>query len=272
MGFFGTLQRGLARLAAFGSSHSAILYTVIGVTSGFGAVYTGIAVTPEVTREYDNEVAERERFGIPEMNAWEKFCFVAPSYIPTVLLFGTSSACFILNTLKEERTIATLAGLYSMSEKSFEEYREKVKEMFSSNKERKVRDAIAEDKAMAARNNKQIVYLTGNGEYLCLEAWTNTKFRSSQMAVERARIEIKDRLRDEMYISLQEVLDTMDVPIRTKTNEQGYEEPLIDRSDIGWTVDDDLEFIYTYTGDDNMEPMMVVTFQPPPHPDFNRMW
>ena len=271
MSVWGALKGGAAKLIAFGSEHSAVLFTVIGVTSGFGAVYSGIAVTPEVTRMYDNEVAERERFGYPPMTFLEKVQMIVPSYIPTFLLFGTSATCFILNTLKEERKIATLAGLYSMSEKSFEEYREKVKEMFGKNKESKVRDEIAVDHANRVRD--RIVYLTGNGDYLCLESWTNTKFRSSQMAIEQARIRIKDRLRDEMHISLEEVLQEMEVPVRTRTDPNtGFEEPLIDRSDIGWTVDDDLTFRYTYTGDDTMEPMMVITFEPPPHPDFNKYW
>lgn len=271
MGVWGAFTAGLTKVLAVCSEHSAILFTVIGVTSGFGAVYTGIAVTPEVTREYDNEVAERERFGIPPMTAWEKFKLIAPNYIPTVFLFGTSATCFILNTLKEERKIATLAGLYSMSEKSFEEYREKVKEMFGKNKENKVRDAVAVDHANRARD--KVVYLTGNGDYLCLEAFTNTKFRSSQLAIEQARIRIKDRLRGEMSISLEDVLNEMEVPVRMREDPHtGLLEPLIDRSDIGWTVDDDLEFRYTYTGDDTMEPMLVISFEPPPHPDFNRFW
>lgn len=267
MSVWSSFQRGLTRLVAWGSAHSATLYTIIAVTSSFGAVYTGIAVTPEVTRKYDNEVEERERLGYPPMNGWEKFRLVVPSYIPTVLLFGTSAACIILNTLKEERKIATLAGLYSMSEKSFEEYRDKVKEMFGERKENKVRDGVAEDHANRARN--QVICLTGNGDYLCLEAFTNSIFRSSQLSIEQARIRIKDRLRSEMTISLEEVLEEMDAPVRVNYNaDTGFYEPIIDRSDIGWTVDDDLEFVYTYTGNDNMEPMLVITFSPPPHPDF----
>ena len=71
-----------------------------------------------------------------------------------------------------------------------------------------------------------------------------------------------------MYISLEEVYDEMHLPVRI--NQKG--EPMIDRSDIGWTQDDDLQFIYTYAPDNNGEPMMVITFYPSPHPDFNRLW
>lgn len=266
MGFLTALETGAKGLILWGQANSAALYTAIGVGSGLGSVISGIAVTPENTRKLDNEAAERERLGYPEMTFWEKVRMIGPSYIPCVLLFGTSATCFVLNTLKEERKIATLAGLYSMSEKSFAEYRDKVKDMFGKRKEEKVREGIAEDQSRRARN--QIVYVTGNGNYLCLEAWTNTQFRSSQQAIESARIRIKDRLRSDMYISLEEVLYEMEVPVRL--DDDGH--PLIDRSDIGWTVDDDLEFNYTYCGDDNMEPMMVITFMPAPHPDFNRYY
>ena len=211
------------------------MYTAIGVSSGLGSVIAGIAATPENTRKLDNERDERIRLGIPEMTFWEKAKMVGPSYIPCVLLFGTSAACFILNTLKEERKIATLAGLYSMSEKSFEEYREKVKDLFGERKESKVRDEIASDKAKLATSNSVAYIYTGDGDYPCLDAWSNTKFR---------------------------------LPLRR--GQDGM--PLIDRSDIGWTQDDDLQFIYTYTGDSNGEPMMVITFYPAPHPDFNKLW
>lgn len=268
MGILTTLQEGASRLILWGHAHSAALYTAVGVSSGLGAIISGIAVTPENTRRLDNEKAERERLHEPPMTFWEQFKMVAPSYIPCVLLFGTSATCFILNTLKEERKIATLAGLYSMSEKSFEEYRNKVKELFGERKEAKVRDGVAIDKANAAVCNSAAYIFTGDGNYPCLDAWSNTKFLSNQITIEKARIAVLDRIRSEMYISLEEVYEEMHLPIR-RGNDGGY---LIDRSDIGWTQDDNLQFYYTYTGDQNGEPMMVITFYPSPHPDFNRLY
>ncbi len=262
------LQDGATKLIMWGHAHSAALYTAVGVSSSLSAIIFGIAVTPENTRKLDNERDERARLGIPEMTFWEKARMIGPSYIPCAGLFGISAACFILNTLGEERKIATLAGLYSMSEKSFEEYRNKVKDMFGDRKEVKVRDEIAVDHAKLANMNQTAYIYTGDGDYPCLDAWSNTKFRSSQIAIEKARIAILDRIRNEMYISLEEVYDEMHLPLRL--NQKG--EPLIDRSDIGWTQDDDLQFFYTYTGDSNGEPMMVITFYPSPHPDFNRLY
>lgn len=267
MSFLSTLQDGATKLILWGHAHSSALYTAVGVSSGLGAVISGIAVTPENTRRLDNERDERARLGIPEMTFWEKAKMIGPSYIPCALLFATSATCIILNTLKEERKIATLAGLYSMSEKSFEEYREKVKEMFGERKESKVRDEVAADKARLCGD--QTVYIsTGDGNYPCLDAWSNTKFRSSQIAIENARIAILDRLRQEMYITLEDVYYEMHLPVRRNTD--GL--PMVDRSDIGWSQDDHLEFHYTYQPDSNGEPMMVITFYPSPHPNFNKFW
>ena len=268
MGVLSTLHDGATRLLLWGKAHSAALYTAIGVSSGLGAIISGIAVTPENTRILDNEKSERERLDQPPMTFWEKARLIGPSYIPCVILFSTSAACFILNTLKEERKIATIAGLYSMSEKSYEEYRNKVKEMFGERKEARVRDEIAVDKAKIANGSQSVYIFTGNGNYPCLDAWSNTKFYSSQIAMEKARIAVRDRIRDEMYISLAEVYSEMNLPLRRK--EDGTF--LVDYSDIGWTQDDNLEFYYTYTGDANGEPMMVISFEPSPHPNFNKMW
>ena len=268
MGVLSLIRGGATRLMVWGSNHSAALYTAVGSAAGVGAILSGIFVTPENTRILDNEKLERERRGEPPLTFWQAVKLVGPSYIPCILLGRTSVACAILNTLKEERKIATLAGLYSLSEKNFEEYRKKVEDLFGKNKERKVRDGIAEDKANDILSRPHTVILTGNGDYLCLDAWSNTLFKSSQLAIEKARIKILDELRGCMYMSLEEVYDHMDLPRHMDCN-GNY---LTDYSDIGFTVDDQLEFIYTYTGNDQSgEPMMVITFNPPPHPDF-RIW
>ena len=266
MGFLSIVQSSADKLILWAGAHSSALYTSIGVGSGFGAMISGIAVTPEVTRKLDNEKAERRRRGEPKMTALELIKMVAPSYILPASLFGISATCFILNTIQAERKIATLAGLYSMSERGFEEYRNKVKEIFGDRKELKVRDEIAADKAKASYQTAYI--LTGDGNYPCLDAWSNTKFKSSQLTIEKARIAVLDRLRNEMYISLEEVYEEMHLPIRK--DQDGM--PLIDRSDIGWNQDNPPEFVYTYTGDSNGEPMMVISFMPPPYPDFKRLF
>lgn len=269
MGLISLLSTGAANLLMWGQAHSAALLTAAGTSLGLGSVLSGIFATKAVTRKYDEEAAERSRLGEPEMTAKEKFMLVAPYYIPTVLLFGGSAACIILNTLKQERAIATLAGLYTVTEKSFAEYQEKVKDMFGEGKERKVRNAVAEDKAQEARHNNVAYILTGNGEYPCLEAWTGTKFRSSQMAIERARINIKERLINEMYISLQEAEYELELPQITYPDGSN----IIDKTQIGWNRDDELDFDYTYCGDPvSGEPMLVINYRPAPHPNYNNFW
>lgn len=269
MGALSAIQGTMTKLAMWCGEHSAALYTSIGVSSGVGAVIYGIAITPENTRIVDNEQEERERMGYEPMTWWEIIKLVGPSYIPVGLLTGVSVACFILNTLKEERKIATLAGLYSMSEKSFEEYRGKVEEMFGKKKEQRVRDEVAADHAREAIQRPQTIILTGNGNYPVLIDQANIVMRSSQVSIERAKNEILNDLRSWRYISFEEVLGILDAPRRT------YEtgKYIIDYSEIGWNVDDDFDFIYSYAGMEDGEPMLVVGFSVPPHEDFRvRAW
>lgn len=269
MGFLATLQDGATKLILWGHAHSAALYTAVGVSSGLGAIISGIAVTPENTRRLDNERDERARIGAPEMTFWEKARMIGPSYIPCVLLFGTSATCFILNTLREERKIATLAGLYSMSEKSFEEYRDKVKDMFGERKESKVRDEVAADHAKNASNRAQMVVMTGHGTYPVLIDKANILMYSSIQRISEVKADIVKELNGCMYMSLEEVLGKLDAPMR-KYDTGEY---IINFSEIGWNVEDDFDFFYTYAGGDNGEPTLVLNWSVPPHEDFRvRGW
>ena len=258
------MSDGAAKLMMWGSRNSSALLTAIGESSLVGAVITGIFAGSQSARRLDQEKEERRRYHEPEMTTWEVVKLVAPYYIPTITLTLVSGGCFLFNIIKEDRKLATVAGLYSISEKSFSEYREKTKELFGEKKERKVRDEVATDHAQTALSKPHTVILTGNGNYLCLDAWSNTLFRSSQTQMERCRIQARDDLRDNMTLSLEEMYNIMDLPRRMK-NDYTY---LVDYSDIGWNNDDRLEFIYTYAAGDDGEPMMVITFDPPPHSDF----
>lgn len=260
MGVLTTVKTGATNLLMWANTHSSALLTATGEANLFLAVYSSVIATRESTRILDNEEEERIRLNEPEMTFGEKFRMVGPYYIPTILFTLIGGGCFLLNTIQEERRIATLAGLYSMTEKSFEEYKEKTKEMFGEKKEQRIRDELDRKRIEEHPVTNSPVIITGNGQYLCYDTWSDRYFRSTINDVKRAHVEIREDLISNMYVSLNEVYEKLRLP----SNLDGY--------DLGFTVEDKLEFSYSSQLADNGEPALAITFIPPPHPDYNRLY
>lgn len=260
MGALTVAKDGVTRLLMWGNAHSSALLTATGEANLFLAVYSAIVATKETTRMLDDEEYEREELGYPEMTTLEKFKMVAPYYIPTIVFSLVSGGAFLLNTIQEERRIATLAGLYSVTEKNFEEYREQTKALLGEKKEQKIRDEI--DRKTIERNpvSGATVIVSPGGNYLIYDKWSGRYFRSSIDSVKRAHLDFREEILGDMYISLNELYEKLYLP----PNDDGW--------DLGWSVDDHMEFSYSSQLADNGEPALVITMIPPPHPDYNKLY
>lgn len=136
-----------------------------------------------------------------------KACWIC--YIPTLLTLGTSVTTAIFANRLSAARIAALATAYSLSEKKFREYEEKVTEMIGVDKEKKVRDSIAQE---FVERNPATEIVSGGGEYLCCDMMTGRYFRSTQEKVRRAFNSINHRLLTEGELTLNELYDEFDLP------------------------------------------------------------
>lgn len=122
------------------------------ILSGLGAIgvigtsITAIKATPkaldilsyqeELKMEKDNE----------HLTTFEKMLLVTPIYIPTILMSIATISCILgANALNKQKQ-AMLVSAYSYLNSSYNEYKEKVKEIFGEEGEKKVREEIAKDK------------------------------------------------------------------------------------------------------------------------------
>ena len=246
------------------TDNSPVLLTSVGVAGTVAtAVLTGKASfeAAKIIHDAEYTVPPPEKFDGDLM--WtplyfkEKVELVWPLYIPPVVVgAGTVSAIVLANRIGTRRA-AAMAAAYTISEKAYTEYREKVAEKIGEAKEQEVRDEIAQQRVNANPPNNEVI-IVDNGDVLFLESYTGRYFKSSMETVKKALNDTNYQMYSDMYASLGDFQQRVGLP-RTSLSEE-----------VGWTVEDkiDLEFSATLTED--QRPCIVMSYIVAPIRDYHR--
>lgn len=123
-------------------------------------------------------------------------------YIPAVgALTVTVSAIVFANHISTKRA-AALAAAYSLSDRAYTEYREKVAEKFNANKERQVRDEIAQDRVKDHPPTDRQVIITGNGNVLCYDTPSDRYFQSNMERLRTLQNDINQQVNEVGFANL----------------------------------------------------------------------
>ncbi len=179
---------------------------------------------------------------------------VWPLFLPPVALGTATIASIIMANRLSAKRAAALAAAYGISEKSFQEYREKALEKLGVNKEQKVRDEVAQDRITKHPNNEVIII--GGGEVLCYDMLTGRYFRSSVERIKKAESNMHSEIYHHMYASLTSFFDDIGLPPTDYTEE------------VGWNSNNipEVQFSTTLTPDD--KPCIAINFNNTPRPDY----
>jgi hypothetical protein len=141
-------------------------------------------------------------------------------YIPPVVSAGVTIACIVGAAKASSRRTAAITAAYSLSERAFTEYREKVVEVLGKNKDQKVRDAIAQDKV--TNNPPPAILTTSDGEVLCCELLTGRYFKSDMEALRKAENKINSMALGNGEASLSDLYYLLGLPWTTFSSENGW--------------------------------------------------
>ncbi len=171
-------------------------------------------------------------------------------FIPPVVMGATSMACIIgANSINTSRN-AALAALYSLSETTFREYKEKVVEQIGRNKELQVRDLVAKDRLDKNPVGDRTVIITGNGDVLCYDTLSDRYFRSSAEKIRQQVLDLGYRLRSEMWLDLNEFYDAVGLGSTKLGYQMGF--------DLDRTRNGNIEVEYSTHLAPNNEPCLSV--------------
>lgn len=156
--------RAVNNICNYLTNHKVDILSGAAVLGLISTSYLAVKAKPkadEMLREKEAYVELHYNRGLGRL---ERFIAVTPAYLSAVLMGLGTTACILgANKISKERETMLLSA-YTYLNCSYNEYKDKVKEMFGPDKEREVREAIAKDHYIP-REVKQDDILTIYDEY-----------------------------------------------------------------------------------------------------------
>ncbi len=237
--------------------HSPEILTGVGIAGMLTTVVLAVRATPKALRLIDEKKADiPEEESIPRLEAVKAAWKV---YVPAVLTGILSTICLIGANSVNQRRNAAIAAAYSLSESALKEYRKKVVETIGERKEQAIRDDIAKDRI--TENPVREVIVSDRGSTLCYDSLSGRYFKSDIEKLRRIVNDLNRRMRDEMFISLNDFYCAVDNPDLGPTK-------LGDM--LGWNIDKgyiDLNFSSQLTTDGM--PCLVLDYTVVPEYEYN---
>lgn len=246
------------------TDNSAAILTGVGIV---GTVTTAVLTAKatikavEVINTYDAvSVLENGDSNAPPeaLTLQKKVLLVAPLYVPAVGSGITTVTAIFFSYQIASKQSAAFAAAYGISEKAFQEYKDKVVEKMGSKKETTIVESLAQDRVDAAPLRDKEVIVIGAGDVLCFEELTGRYFRSTIEAIKGAENKINHEVLNSGYASLGAFYDELGLPATTLGDQ------------LGWNMDNLLDVTYSATFATDGVPCISIGFKSDPIPDYHR--
>lgn len=212
----------LPKLSKAVQKNSPTILTALSVAGLVTTVVLAVKATPKALEILEEEKNCKEN---GELTTKEVVAATWKCYVPTAIMGTATVACMIGSTKISLRRNAALASVYSIAETTLKEYQAKVIETIGENKEKKIREEIAQDRVNKTPNNS--VFITGSGDSLCLDLSSGRYFKTSVDKLRKVENELGSTMLNDMWISLNEVYMELGL------------EPITVGYDIGWDINRD---------------------------------
>lgn len=210
-GFINTAEK-------FTRNNSSTILTVAGVVGVATTAYFSAKAGFKACEELKKEETIRNR----PLDKKESIKHVWKLYIPAGIV-GIGTIVSIASASKiNNRRAAALTAAYSLTERAFSEYKEKVIETIGDKKEKKVREEIAADKLAANPPAQNGVMVVGSGDILCYELYTGRYFYSDMESIRRAQNTINAKLISEMEATLSDFYYLINIPQTSSSSYSGW--------------------------------------------------
>jgi hypothetical protein len=193
----------------------------------------------------------------------EKVKAVWHLYIPPAVAGVTTITAIIAANRIASGKIAGLVMAQGVSERAFQEYKDKVVEKFGAKEDKKVRDAVAQDRVNdhpVPMNSREVI-IAGTGDVLCFDALTGRYFMSSVTEIEKAEIKVNFEIVNHMsYASLSSFYDKIGLP------------PTAYSDTVGWNLDNRCEVALSTVMSSDGRPCISMDFHFPPIAEYARIY
>ena len=149
-------------------------------------------------------------------------------FVPPAITAGSTIGLIVYGNRISARRLAASASIVSLTQRSYDAYRDEVANVIGAKKEELVRAKLAEEKTQDAP-----VIVVGEGVVICHEAFTDRYFRSDMETIRAAVNKINAKLNSRDTASLSDFYELLDLPCTSQS------------SLIGWDSDRLLELRYS---------------------------
>jgi Family of unknown function (DUF6353) len=144
--------------------------------------------------EADPDYVNGKVADVAPLSIKEQLKVVAPIYAPAVASGITTIGAIVFSYRISVSKSAALAAAYGISEKAFQEYKDKVIENVTPKKAADIQDSVDQQKIADNPPPDKGIMIIGSGEVLCLDAFSGTYFQTSVEKIRRAENEINTQL------------------------------------------------------------------------------
>lgn len=255
-----TMSDLVKRVGKLTVDNSPSVMTAIGITGTVTTAFlTGKASfkAAEIIRaEEDDRRKQQELSELPVPEQWrlplepkEKVLLVWKEYIPAVSSAIVTVGCIVSANRIGARRVAALAAAYSISERTFTEYKEKVLEKMGASKEEALRTELAQERVNRHPLNESAVIVTSGGDQLCFESYTGRYFRSDMESLKKAVNDTNYRILQDDYVSLSDFYDRIGLD-RTAISDE-----------MGWNTENRLDVEFHGVLDSNGKPCIAIDYR-----------
>ena len=149
----------------FFKRNSSTILTCVGAVGVVATTIMAVKATPKAMALL--EAAEKEKG--EKLTKVEKVKVAGPSYIPTAVTGAATIACIFSAQILNKRQQAALTSAYALLNQSYQEYKNKVDELYGEEAGEKVRAEIAKDKyeesKVEVHDGKQLFFDFYSGRY-----------------------------------------------------------------------------------------------------------
>lgn len=200
----------------------------------------------------ENFIVRKEMYTLDTL---DKVKMTWPLFIPPVASGVTTMSAIIFSYRISVSKSAALAAAYGISEKAFAEYKTKVLEHVTPKKADDIRDSVAQQQMVD--NPVPKAFIVGDGEVMCLDAFSGRYFRSTVEDIRKAENDINADIGQHNVASLGDFYEKIGLK-QTDISE-----------DFVWNLHNHCEIEYTTQLTDDGRPCLVVQFVNAPRPAFD---
>lgn len=231
--------------------NSGTILTGIGVLGVVSTTVAALEAGPKAVRllkEAEEEKGEK-------LTKLEIVKVAAPIYIPTVVLGVSTITCIVGANVVNKQKQTSLMSAYAVLDKSYKQYKGKVRELLGDDASREIQDEIIKDEYKDAdideiEDNKILFY----------DELTRQYFESDLYTVQRAEYLVNRDINTRGWSLLSDYCEALDIPVSEYTEVLGWADGInFARYWQGW-----VDFNHRkVTLEDGLECIIISTFQEP---------